>query len=77
MIKIIEIIISILAICLFAKAISLALKLTWGVTKIIATILMILAVPVFIVCLVFAGGFILLLPVALIAGSIGLLKKCC
>lgn len=72
----IEIIISILAICLFAKAISLAFRITWGVAKIVATILMVLAVPVFIVCMIFAGGFILLLPVALIAGAIGILVKC-
>ena len=72
----IEIIISILAICLFVKAISLAFRITWGAAKIIATILMILAVPIFIVCLIFAGGFVLLLPVALIAGSIGILAKC-
>ena len=70
----IEIIISILAICLFVKAISLAFRITWGAAKIVATILMILAVPIFIVCLIFAGGFILLLPVALIVGSIGILK---
>ena len=72
----VEIIISILAIFLFVKAISLAFKITWGITKIIATVLMILAVPVFIVCLIFAGGFVLLIPVALIAGAIGLLKVC-
>lgn len=72
----IEIIITILAICLFAKAISLAFRITWGVAKIVATVMMVLAVPIFIVCLIFAGGFILLLPVALIAGSIGILVKC-
>lgn len=71
-----EIIISILAICLLAKAISLAFRIAWGTAKIIATILMILAVPIFIVCLIFVGGFILLLPVALIAGAIGILAKC-
>ena len=72
----IEIIISILAICLFVKAISLAFRIAWCAAKIVATILMILAVPIFIVCLIFAGGFILLLPVALIAGAIGILAKC-
>lgn len=71
-----EIIISILAICLFVAAIRLAFRITWGVAKIIATVLMVLAIPVFIVCLVFAGGLVLLLPVALIAGAIGLLKAC-
>jgi hypothetical protein len=42
-----EIIISILAICLLVTSIRLAFKITWGVAKIIATILMILAVPIF------------------------------
>ncbi len=72
----IEIIISVLAIWLLIKAIGLAFKLTWGTAKIIATVLLALAVPIFIVCLIFAGGFVLLVPVALIAGAIGLLKMC-
>ena len=71
-----EILISILTICLFFTAIRIAFRITWGVTKIIATVLMVLAIPVFIVCLLFAGGFVLLLPVALIGGAIGLLKTC-
>ena len=36
----------------------------------------IFAVPVFILLLIFAGGLLLLLPVALIAGVIGLIKAC-
>lgn len=71
-----EIIFTILAVWLFFKAIGLAFKITWGAAKIVATILLALAVPVFILCLIFAGGFILLLPVALIAGAVGLLKVC-
>lgn len=72
----IEILISILAIWLLIKAIGLAFKITWGAAKIVATILMILAVPIFVVCLIFVGGFFLLIPVALIAGAFGLLKIC-
>ena len=72
----IEILISILAIWLLIKAIGLALKITWGAAKVVATILMVLAIPIFIVCLIFVGGFFLLIPVALIAGAIGLLKIC-
>lgn len=72
----IEILISILAIWLLIKAISLAFRITWGAAKIVATILMTLAVPIFIVVLIFTGGFFLLIPVALIAGAWGLLKKC-
>ncbi len=69
-----EIIFTILAVWLFIKAVGLAFKLTWGAAKIAATILLALAVPAFILLLIFAGGFILLLPVALIAGAVGLLK---
>ena len=72
----IEIIFSILAIWLFSKAIELAFKLTWGAAKIVATILLVIAVPAFILLAIFVGGFILLLPVALIAGAVGLLKAC-
>lgn len=72
----IEIILSILAVWLFFKAIGLAFKITWGAAKIVATILLVIAVPVFILLAIFVGGFILLLPVALIAGAVGLLKSC-
>ena len=72
----IEIIFSILAIWLFFKAIGLAFKLTWGAAKIVATILLTIAVPAFILLAIFVGGFVLLLPVALIAGAVGLLKSC-
>lgn len=72
----IEIIFSILAVWLFFKAIGLAFKITWGAAKIVATILLVIAVPAFILLAVFVGGFVLILPVALIAGAIGLLKAC-
>lgn len=72
----IEILISILAIWLLIKAIGLAFKITWGAAKIVATILMVLAIPIFIVCLIFVGGFFLLIPVALIVGALGILKVC-
>lgn len=72
----IEIIFSILAIWLFFKAIGLAFKLTWCAAKIVATILLVIAVPAFILLAIFVGGFVLLLPVALIAGAVGLLKAC-
>ena len=71
-----EIILSILALWLFIKAIGLALKITWGVAKIVATILLAIAIPTVILLAIFTGGFILLLPVALLAGAVGLLKVC-
>ena len=72
----IEILFSILAVWLFFKAIGLAFKITWGAAKIVATILLAVAVPAFILLSIFVGGFVLLLPVALIAGAVGLLKVC-
>lgn len=72
----IEILFTVLAIWLFIKAIGLALKITWGMAKTVATILLVLAVPAFILCLIFVGGFVLLVPVAFIAGAFGLLKAC-
>lgn len=59
---------------LFLKTISLALRAAWGVTKLIASLLFALSVPVLVLCLVFAGGIALLLPLALVGIALGLLK---
>lgn len=61
---------------LLVKAVGLAFKLTWGVAKIIASILMTVALPLLIVCLVFVGGIALILPVGMIAIALGILKTC-
>ena len=61
---------------LMVKAIGLALKLTWGVAKVAASILIGLAFPVLIVCLIFVGGIALLVPVVMIAIAAGILKAC-
>ena len=61
---------------LLVKAIGLTFKLTWGVAKIAASILIGLAFPVLIVCFVFVGGFTLLVPVVMIAIAAGILKAC-
>ena len=61
---------------MFIGALRLAFKVTWGFAKIAASILFVLALPVLIVCLLFAGGMVLLLPVALIAVAWGILKAC-
>ena len=61
---------------LLVKAIGLALKLTWGVAKIAASILIGLAFPVLIVCLVFVGGIALLVPLVMVAIAAGILKAC-
>ena len=59
---------------LFVKAIGLAFKLTWGVAKIAASILIGLAFPVLIVCFVFVGGIALLVPIVMIAIAAAILK---
>jgi len=61
---------------LLVKAIGLAFKLTWGVAKITASILIGLAFPVLIVCFFFIGGIALLVPVAMIAIAAGIVKAC-
>ena len=59
---------------LFFKAIGLAFKAAWGATKIIASILFAIAVPMLFFCLLFAGGVLILVPCALVALAFGLLK---
>ena len=61
---------------LLVKSIGLAFKLTWGVAKVAASILIGLAFPVLIVCFVFVGGIALLVPVIMIAIAAGILKAC-
>lgn len=61
---------------LFFKVILLCLKAAWGLTKIVATILFVLAFPALIACLLFAGGILLMVPVGLMAGALVLLKTC-
>ena len=61
---------------LLVKAAGFAFMLTWGVAKIVATILIGVALPVLVVCLVFAGGIALLVPLVMIAIAAGILKAC-
>ena len=61
---------------LLVKAIGLAFKLTWGVAKVTASILIGLAFPVLIVSLLFAGGIALLVPVVMIGIAACILKAC-
>ena len=71
-----ELIMLILFCWLFFKVVGLAFRVAWGAAKIIASILLVLAFPLLILGLVFAGGFLLLVPFCLIALAFGLLKAC-
>ena len=61
---------------LLVKAVGFAFKLTWGIAKVAASILIGLAFPVLIFCLLFAGGILLLVPLLMIAIAVGILKAC-
>ena len=69
-----DILLTVLFISLFIWTIKLMFKLTWGIAKVIAVILMIIALPTLIGGLMVAGGLILLIPVALLIGAIGIIK---
>ena len=71
-----EIIITVLFFWLFFKAVGLALKLSWGITKFIVSALFTLALPLLLILLFFAGGLLLLLPLGLVALAFGILKAC-
>lgn len=61
---------------LMVKAVGLALKLSWGIAKIAASILIGLAFPILIFCVIFVGGIALLAPIVMIALAAGILKAC-
>ena len=59
---------------LFFKALGLAFKVAWGSAKSVASLLFAVAVPMLVGGLLFAGGLLLLIPVALIGIAFALLK---
>ena len=71
-----ELLTLVIFIWLLVKTIGLAFRLTWGMAKIIATIMMVIALPVLVICLVFVGGLALMIPIAVIGMAFGILKAC-
>ena len=69
-----EILVVIAFIGLTIKFFGLAFRITWGAAKIVASLLFALALPVLMICMIFAGGLALLLPIALVAVAIGMLR---
>ena len=61
---------------LLLKVIGLAFRVAWGAAKIAASILFALAVPMLVLCLIFAGGLLILVPLAMLGVAFGLLKSC-
>ena len=58
------------------KLLGLFFRMAWGIAKLIATLLFIIALPLLVLCLIFAGGMLLLIPLGLIALAFGILKVC-
>ena len=71
-----ELLMFVLFVWLFVKAIGLAVRVTWGLTKFSAVVLFTLALPALIGCFLLAGGVVLLIPVALVGAAFGILKTC-
>ena len=59
---------------LFVKALGLVFRLAWGVTKILVGLLVTAAAVTLVGGVLFAGGLVLLLPIALVGIALGLLK---
>ena len=70
----IEILCTALFIWLFIKVFGLVFKAAWSLTKIIAMVLFVMALPALIVCFIIAGGFLLLIPVAFLGLALALLN---
>lgn len=61
---------------LLSKCISLALRLTWGAAKVIASSLMAIALPLLVICFLFIGGLTLILPIVLMGIALTILMSC-
>ena len=71
-----ELLVLVLFCWIFFGSIRLMFKIAWGLAKILAVILLVLALPSLIGCLLFASGAILLVPIALVFIAWGLVKTC-
>ena len=67
-----EILVIIAFIFLAIKFFGLALKIAWCAAKVVASILFVLALPALVLCVIFASGFLLLIPLVLILAAVGL-----
>ena len=69
-----EILCTILFVWLFIKVFGLVFKVAWSLTKVFAMILFVMALPTLILCFIFAGGLLLLIPVGLLGLAFALLS---
>lgn len=60
---------------LFVKSVGLAFHVTWGLAKLVATLLFVIALPLLVVFAVVGALLPLLLPLALVTAAFCILKK--
>ena len=58
------------------KAVGLLFRLTWGIAKLIAGVLVFLAMPALLVGLIFVGGIFLLVPIGLVVLAMMIVGAC-
>ena len=61
---------------LSVKLLGLFFRIAWGMAKFIASVLFVIALPMLVLMLIFAGGMLLLIPLGLLALAFGILKTC-
>lgn len=71
-----ELLVTLIFLWLLGKSIGLMFRLTWSVAKFLGGFLIVAAFPALLLCLVFAGGIALLIPLAVIGAAAGLLTAC-
>lgn len=71
-----ELLVVIAFLWLLFKALGLVFKIAWGAAKIVASILMVFALPLLVILFIFASGVALLIPIVMITIALGLLKAC-
>lgn len=62
----------ILALVVFGNLLRLAIRMTWGITKLICSFLIL---PIILIALVFGGLLYLAFPILVIVGLVSLVKK--
>ena len=58
------------------KLLGLFFRIAWGAAKFFASVLFVIALPMLVLCLMFAGGMLLMIPLGLLALALGILKSC-
>ena len=60
----------------FVKAIGFSAGLAWGAARVVGSVLFVLALPALVLCLIFAVGLMLLLPLLMVGAACAGLREC-